>query len=112
MSIDPKRVYVTDPSQAPGKVVMPLIGGELGPNGERYCWWQATVKGGREARDLCAVALAKGCEALGAGEVMLNCIDKDGQGQVTYAHIHLHIVNIYSMIIHVLSLCCRGMTVN
>ena len=97
MSIDPKRVYVTDPSRAPGKVVMPLIGGELGPSGERYCWWQATVKGGREARDLCAVALAKGCEALGAGEVMLNCIDKDGQGQVrarihtcihTYTHAH------------------------
>lgn len=59
VSIDPKRVYVQDPSAAPGKVVMPLRQGETGPAGERQCWWQVTVKGGRETRDLCAVALAK-----------------------------------------------------
>jgi hypothetical protein len=59
VSIDPKRVYVQDPSSAPGKVVMPLRKDETGPNGERYCWWQVTVKGGRETRDLCAVTLAK-----------------------------------------------------
>lgn len=33
--------------------------GEVGPNGEQYCWWQVTVKGGRETRDLDAVALAR-----------------------------------------------------
>ena len=42
---------------------------------------QVTVKGGRETRDLDAVTLAKACEALGAGEIMLNCIDMDGQNQ-------------------------------
>ena len=33
--------------------------GEIGPNGEEYCWWQVTVKGGREARNLDAVTLAR-----------------------------------------------------
>ena len=51
-----------------------------GPNGEEYCWWQCTVKGGREGRDLDAVELAVAAEALGAGEILLNCIDRDGTG--------------------------------
>ena len=51
---------------------------QLGPNGEQYCWFQCTVNGGREGRDLDAVTLAKICEKLGAGEILLNCIDRDG----------------------------------
>eukprot|EP01041_Mallomonas_annulata_P000378 gene378-691_t len=88
VSIDPKRVYVADPASAPaGKTVVKLRdatvdrAAERGPSGEQYCWWQATVKGGREMRDLDAVQLAKACEDLGAGEIMLNCIDMDGQCQ-------------------------------
>jgi glutamine amidotransferase/cyclase len=46
--------------------------------GERYCWYQCTIKGGREGRDLDAVTLAQVCEKLGAGEILLNCIDRDG----------------------------------
>lgn len=42
----------------------------------RWCWYQCTVKGGREARDLDARALVVACEALGAGEILLNCMDK------------------------------------
>ena len=49
-----------------------------GPGGERYCWYQCTVKGGREGRPVDAVTLAKTCEKLGAGEILLNCIDRDG----------------------------------
>jgi len=49
-----------------------------GPNGETYCWYQCTIKGGREGRDLDAVTLAHVCEKLGAGEILLNCIDRDG----------------------------------
>merc|ERR1712070_192451 len=45
----------------------------------RKCWWQCTVKGGREARNLDVVALAKGVADLGCGEIMANCIDSDGQ---------------------------------
>ncbi len=43
------------------------------------CRWECTVKGGREGRDIDAVELARAVEALGAGEILLNCIDKDGQ---------------------------------
>jgi imidazole glycerol phosphate synthase subunit HisF len=32
---------------------------KLGPNGESYCYWQVTVKGGRETRDLDAVQVAR-----------------------------------------------------
>ena len=52
-----------------------------GPEGEEWCWWQCTVRGGREGRDLGAVELAEAAQALGAGEIMLNCIDQDGTNQ-------------------------------
>ena len=44
----------------------------------RTCWYQCTVKGGREGRDVDALQLAQTTEKLGAGEILLNCIDKDG----------------------------------
>ena len=44
----------------------------------KICWYQCTVKGGREGRDLDAIQLVQTCEKLGAGEILLNCIDKDG----------------------------------
>mmetsp|Transcript_30566 Transcript_30566/g.46903 ORF Transcript_30566/g.46903 Transcript_30566/m.46903 type:complete len:564 (-) Transcript_30566:2488-4179(-) len=81
VSIDPKRVYVSSKEECGGKhVVLELDESQAGPDGERFCWYQCTVKGGREARDICAVTLAKAVEELGAGEIMLNCIDMDGQG--------------------------------
>ncbi len=75
ISIDPKRVYVDSPKGVRHRVIKTE---ELGPNGERYCWYQCTVKGGREGRDLDAITLAEVCEDLGAGEILLNCIDRDG----------------------------------
>ena len=78
ISIDPKRCYVTSPSETPHPVIETEI---PGPNGERYCWFQCTVKGGREVRDVDAVTLAKVCEELGAGEILLNSIDRDGTNQ-------------------------------
>ena len=42
------------------------------------CWYECTIKGGREGRPVDAVTLAHVCEQLGAGEILLNCIDKDG----------------------------------
>lgn len=75
ISIDPRRVYVSRPEYG-SHVVIPT---EIpGPNGERYCWYQCTIKGGREGRDVDAITLAKVCESLGAGEILLNCIDRDG----------------------------------
>lgn len=84
ISIDPKRVYVASKEEVDSKhTVVNLTGSHspTGPNGEQFCWYQATIKGGREARDICAVTVAKAAEALGAGEIMLNCIDMDGQCQ-------------------------------
>jgi len=78
VSIDPRRVYVADPSQVPHKTVHTS---RPGPNGEQYCWWQCTSQGGRKNHALGAVELAQAVEALGAGEVLLNCIDMDGVGQ-------------------------------
>ena len=48
------------------------------PNLSKNCWYQCTVKGGREPRDLDVVQLVTVCEKLGAGEILLNCMDKDG----------------------------------
>ncbi len=75
ISIDPRRVYVDSPDQTPHATIETAI---PGPQGQRYCWFQCTVKGGREGRDVDAVTLARTCEQLGAGEILLNCIDRDG----------------------------------
>lgn len=75
VSIDPKRVYVADPAQCSHNTVKAR---QQGPNGEEHCWYQCTVKGGREGRDIDAVQLAQAVEALGAGEILLNSIDADG----------------------------------
>ncbi|CAI5729536.1 hypothetical protein KXD40_003577 [Peronospora effusa] len=79
VSMDPKRVYVASfyDENAKGHKVVKLS--RPGPNGEEYCWYQMTVRGGREARDLDVVQLAQAVEALGAGELLLNCVDMDGQ---------------------------------
>lgn len=75
ISVDPRRVYVKSPSETAHFTTRTAF---PGPNGEEYCWYQCTVRGGREGRDLDAVQLAKACEDLGAGELLLNCIDRDG----------------------------------
>jgi len=78
ISVDPRRVYVKSPAAVRHQVIKTAI---PGPNGEEYCWYQCTVRGGREGRDLDALTLAQVCEKLGAGEILLNCIDRDGTNQ-------------------------------
>ncbi|KAM0018560.1 putative histidine biosynthesis protein [Helianthus debilis subsp. tardiflorus] len=78
VSIDPRRQYLTSPYEVGFKSVKVS---NLGPNGEEYAWYQCTVNGGREGRPIGAYELAKAVEELGAGEILLNCIDCDGQGQ-------------------------------
>jgi glutamine amidotransferase/cyclase len=75
ISIDPRRVYVSSPDDAPYEVISTNLPGR---NGEKYCWYQCTMKGGREGRPVDAITLAKICQRLGAGEILLNCIDRDG----------------------------------
>jgi imidazole glycerol-phosphate synthase len=76
ISIDPKRIYVKTPENVEKYHVIKTS--SPGPFGEEYCWFQCTVQGGRKAMDLDAVSLSKACQDLGAGEILLNCIDKDG----------------------------------
>jgi len=75
ISIDPRRIYISTPKDVVHQVISTTI---PGPEGEKYCWYQCTVKGGREGRNVDAITLAQVCEKLGAGEILLNCIDRDG----------------------------------
>ncbi|KAI8851476.1 hypothetical protein BC829DRAFT_361048 [Chytridium lagenaria] len=76
ISVDPRRVYVASPEDAPTHRVLPTK--FPGPNGENFVWYQCTVKGGREGRDFDVWQLVTACEKLGAGEILCNCMDKDG----------------------------------
>ncbi|KAG0374340.1 hypothetical protein BGX24_010517 [Mortierella sp. AD032] len=79
ISVDPKKVYVNSPADAPTHhVIQPA---QPGPNGEKYCWYQCTVSGGREGRDMDVRQLVIACQALGAGEILLNSMDQDGMKQ-------------------------------
>lgn len=75
VSVDPKRVYVPKPDATRHNLVETRF---PGPKGEAYCWYACTIKGGRETRDMDVVELAQAVEAMGCGELLLNCIDKDG----------------------------------
>ena len=75
ISVDPRRVYVSSPDASAHHTIKTKT---PGPNGEEYCWYQCTVKGGREGRDFDVRQLVTAVEAMGAGEILLNCIDKDG----------------------------------
>lgn len=75
ISVDPKRIYVSSSDESSHALIKTAY---PGPAGEDYCWYQCTVKGGREGRDIDVVELVTSCEELGAGEILLNCIDKDG----------------------------------
>ncbi len=86
ISIDPRRVYVETPENVPHEVIETEF---PGPDGQRFCWYECTIRGGREGRPVDAVTLARVCEKLGAGEILLNCIDRDG----TNAGFDLELVN-------------------
>lgn len=75
VSVDPKRVYMKSPNETGHHAIKTQY---PGPSGEEYCWYQCTIKGGREGRDIDVHQLVIAVEAMGAGEILLNCIDKDG----------------------------------
>ncbi len=75
ISVDPKRFYVADPGSCQYNLIKSK---EKGPNGEEYCYYRVTSQGGRKVHELGAYELCQACEKLGAGEVLLNCIDRDG----------------------------------
>ena len=75
VSVDPRRVYVKSPTETTHHTIKTK---HPSASGEEYCWYQCTIKGGREGRDVDVRQLAQTVEAMGAGEILLNCIDKDG----------------------------------
>jgi imidazole glycerol-phosphate synthase len=77
ISVDPRRVYVSSPDETGHTTIKTAF---PGPKNELYCWYQCTIKGGREGRDVDVVQLVQSCARLGAGEILLNCIDRDGTG--------------------------------
>ncbi|KAE9408159.1 imidazoleglycerol phosphate synthase [Gymnopus androsaceus JB14] len=83
VSIDPRRVYV-DAATYDGPHKDELIYGSpdsVLESDRGKCWWYAcTVSGGRETRSISACQLARAVEILGAGEILVNSIDRDGTG--------------------------------
>lgn len=77
VSVDPKRRYIQSPSDTTHHSIK-LAKDRIGPNGEEYAWYQCTVSGGRESRDMDVKQLVQAVEALGAGEILLNSMDQDG----------------------------------
>jgi glutamine amidotransferase/cyclase len=84
VSIDPRRVYVDSNMQIydipdPDEIIYGSLDGPENERGKAW-WYQCTVSGGRLVRPLSVVQLAQGVERLGAGEILLNSIDRDGTG--------------------------------
>ncbi|KAJ3987768.1 hypothetical protein F5890DRAFT_678895 [Lentinula detonsa] len=83
VSIDPRQVYV-DAVTYDGPHKDELVHGS--PESILECdrgksWWYAcTVSGGRETRSISVCQLARAVEVLGAGEILVNSIDRDGTG--------------------------------
>jgi glutamine amidotransferase/cyclase len=75
VSVDPRRIYVADPKETPHHTLKTPY---PGPKGEQYCWYACTIHGGRTTSDLDVIQLCTAVEKMGAGEILLNCIDKDG----------------------------------
>ncbi|KIX06098.1 imidazoleglycerol phosphate synthase, cyclase subunit [Rhinocladiella mackenziei CBS 650.93] len=76
VSVDPKRVYVSSPSETRHRTIRTAF---PDAQGREYVWFACTIKGGRETRDLDVTQLVTAVEAMGAGEILLNAIDRDGQ---------------------------------
>ncbi|AMD21319.1 HER040Cp [Eremothecium sinecaudum] len=75
VSIDPKRVYVNEPQDTVNKTIKTKYPNE---QGQDWCWYMCTIDGGRKSTNIGVWEVLKACEALGAGEILLNCMDKDG----------------------------------
>lgn len=81
ISVDPKRRYLSSPQDTAMETIKITDPSKCGPNGEQYCYYQVTSQGGRKIHELGALELCLACEALGAGEILLNSIDHDGSNK-------------------------------
>ncbi len=82
VSIDPRRVYLSAGEEVDSKHFALRSHWRSGYRRRGKQWWyRCTVKGGREDRDIDVIQLARGVQRLGAGEVLLNSIDRDGSNK-------------------------------
>lgn len=72
-AIDAKRVYVDSPEERKDKVIVPV--------GEKYCYWEVYIHGGRTPTDKDAVLWGEEATKLGSGEILLTSMDCDGVKQ-------------------------------
>jgi glutamine amidotransferase/cyclase len=100
VSVDPKRVYVKSPDASPEVVekgYTVIKTSKLGPNGEQYAWYQCTIHGGRTMAAMDVAQLVTAVQDLGAGEILLNCIDHDGQNN----GFDLELVNLVTSLVQI-----------
>lgn len=69
-AIDAKRVYVDSPEDAKQNVVAQV--------GEKYCWWEVYIHGGRTPTGKDAILWGEEATKLGSGEILLTSMDCDG----------------------------------
>lgn len=81
VSIDPRRIYLEPGQAAPAAHKWSVVEPAGAEDGDRAWYYACTIKGGRETRDVDVVQLARAVEKLGAGELLVNSIDADGQGK-------------------------------
>ncbi len=78
VSVDPKRIFVKAPAETSHHTVKTAF---PDAEGREYVWYACTIKGGREQSDLDVKQLVQAVEAMGAGEILLNAIDRDGSNR-------------------------------
>jgi imidazole glycerol-phosphate synthase len=94
VSVDPKRVFVTSPEQTVHHTIRTQFPSE---KGEEYVWYACTIKGGRETRDLDVRQLVQAVEKMGAGEILLNAIDRDGSNRGFDLELITHVKDVVSI---------------
>jgi cyclase len=85
VAIDAKRRYNLEQGRA-------IIDTPVGP-----CWFESSFYGGREFTGVDALAWAKKAERLGAGEILLTSMDKDG----TYDGFDIQLTNAVSRMVKI-----------
>ncbi|TFG24035.1 MAG: imidazole glycerol phosphate synthase subunit HisF [Promethearchaeota archaeon] len=83
-AIDAKRVYVKSPEVAKNNIIIQI--------GEKYCWWEVYIHGGRTPTGIDAILWGIEAQNLGSGEILLTSMDKDG----THLGYDLELTHIFS----------------
>ena len=78
VSVDPRRVYVASPGRIP--TITPSKPPSPAPTARSTAGTSARSRAAAKAATWMPYQLVTVCEKLGAGEILLNCMDRDGTG--------------------------------